>query len=155
MTTKVGDIRGYGINYDSRSKKFTLTDSNGDQVGEGKTQDEVEAQAEKLAKTQFPFPIEAFMVSHLELLLGRITSLDTNDRRVWFSFADKTGYRTREKADPDYRKIYAVTPANKRILAAIAERHASIASIEEAIAGLIKDLEKRIDLKYFGLPSRY
>ena len=154
MNTKIGETHGFAMFYDTINKKFILNNADGEQVGEGETQDVVEAQAEKLAKTKFPFPIAAIQVSQSQLFTGRITSLNVGDNRVWFSFDEKTNYRTREKTDLSYRKVYEITPANKKIMEGVAKKCADIKVIQAEIQELIACLEKPITPKYFGLLER-
>ena len=88
METKIAEVEGYTIVYEPRDKLFYLKDASGEVVGQGKTQDEVEEQAKKLAKHGFK-PVAALRRGNLELAPGRVTSINLADQSVRFSFDKK------------------------------------------------------------------
>ncbi|MDO9334145.1 MAG: hypothetical protein Q7T57_06455, partial [Dehalococcoidales bacterium] len=83
MEVKIASIKGYNIFYDTSDKRFELRNEDGEVVGQGKTQEEVEKQAELLSKKQFS-PITAFMKYDMDLASGRVTSLNLDEQTVWF-----------------------------------------------------------------------
>ena len=151
---KIGTARGFTIIYDEKRKLFVLQDAQGDEVASGVTQEDVEMKAEKLSKQAFKFPIPAFKVSGLGLHQGRVTSVNADDRAVYFAYDDKTsGSHTKLRLRYDH--TYELTETNSRIYAEVAKSRENIKEIEDKIRSLISQLEKPIDLSYFGLKDSY
>jgi len=155
METKIAEVEGYTIVYEPRDKAFYLKDANGDVVGQGKTQDEVEEQAKKLAKRGFE-PIAALRGGHLELEPGRVTSINLAEQSVRFSFDEKkhTTYGSRGAIKVGLRyspALYELTHQNQSIKEQTDGLREQMNSLEEQIKGLFKQLEKPINAKYFGL----
>ena len=151
---KIGTARGYTILYDEKQKLFILEDADGNDVASGVRQDEVEAKAEKLSKLAFKFPIAALKVSHLALQKGRVTSVNADEKAAYFSFDDKT-YGSHMKLRLAYDKACELTEANTRIYDEVAQYRSQIKEIEGKIESLIKQLEKPIDLSYFGVKDSW
>lgn len=154
METKLGEVKGYTITYDTRDKLFRLKNKNGDEVGSGKSQDDVELKAEKLSKQPFKFPIVALKVSHLSIEKGRVTSFNADDRAAYFSFDNKS-YGSHMKLRLGCDKAYELTEANSRLYDEVFKCRSQIKEIEGKIESLIKELEKPINLDYFGLKERF
>jgi hypothetical protein len=150
----IGTAKGYPILYDEKRKLFILEDAEGNEVASGATQDEVEAKAGKLSKLAFKFPIPAFKVNGLVLNKGRVTSLDVDGKSVYFSYDDKK-YGSHEKLRLRYDHACELTEANSRIHEQVKQYHNQIKEIEEKISSLINQLEKPIDLSYFGLKDSW
>ena len=147
---KITEVQGYTIDYEPGHKKFYLKDSEGEIVGQGKTQQEVEDQAKKLAKRGFK-PIAALKRSNLVLDMGRVTSLNLADHSVRFSFDDRKGSGA-IKARLSYgTEIYELTDYNRLIKEQIDGLFAETQRIEKRIRDLMEQLEKPINLKYFDL----
>lgn len=159
METIIGEVKGYTMFYDNRNHLFTLRDSEGEEVGSGKTQEEVEEQADKLSKEGYKFPIEALQHSMLYLYAGRVTSINPSDKSVRFVRAKVEGDRfyggghTKEKLR--YSHLYEATEANQKIAGEVANRRAQISQLEGEIENLLCQLEKPINLEYFGLKDSY
>jgi len=151
---KIGTAKGYTILYNEKGKLFTLEDADGNEVASGATQDEVEAKADKLSKQAFKFPIPALKVSLLALSKGRVTSFNADDRAAYFAFDDKR-YGSHQKLRLNYDRAYELTEANGRIHEQVEQYRSQIKEIEEKISSLIDQLEKRIDLSYFGLKDPF
>lgn len=151
MGTKVGKAKGYDIIYDSKDKLFHLCDSAGEEVGSGTTQQEVENQADKLAKQAYRFPIAAFLVSGNGVKEGKVTSLNIENKSVRFSDADKSSYYGRVKLHLNYKGLYEMSEDNREILDQVRAKRGAIQEIENEIQLLIAHLEKPIDLAYFNL----
>jgi hypothetical protein len=147
---QIGTTRGYKILYDDGRKLFILKDKEGNEVASGPTQVEVEAKAEKLSKLAFKFPIPALRVSVLTLYKGRVTSVNADDRSVYFAYDDKT-YGSHTKLNLRYDHAYELTEANAQIAHEVEMCRKQIREIEEKVKTLIGQLEKPIDLAYFGL----
>jgi len=147
---KIGTAKGYTILYDEKRKSFILEDADGNEVASGATQDEVEAKAEKLSKQTFKFPIPAIKVSGLNLSKGRVTSLNADDRSAYFSYDDKTYGSHHQKLRLKYDHAYELTEANAQIAGQVAECGKQITEIENKIKSLISQLEKPMNLSYFG-----
>jgi len=147
---KVGTAKGYTILYDILRKLFTLEDAIGNEVASGATQGEVELKADKLSKQAFKFPIPALKVGGVTLQKGRVTSLDADGRAVYFAYADKT-YGSHTKLRLKYDHVCELTDLNAQIAGQVEECHKQIKEIEEKIRSLTSQLEKPIDLAYFGL----
>ena len=154
MLIKIGTTRGYKILYDDKQKLFILEDADGNEVASGARQDEVEAKAEKLSKQAFKFPIPALKVNGLVLNKGRVTSVNTDDKSAYFSYDDKT-YGSHQKLRLRYDHAYELTEANSGIHEQIEQYRNQIKEIEKKISSLIDQLEKPIDLAYFGLKEGY
>jgi len=150
---KIATTKGYTVLYDEKLKRFILEDTEGDEVGSGATQEDVELKAEKLSKQAFKFPIPALKVSHLALEQGRVTSVNQDDRSAYFAFDDKTK-GSHVKLHLAYDHAYELTEVNSRIYAEVEESRSQIKAIEAKIKSLIAQLEKPIDLSYFGLKER-
>ncbi len=147
---KIGIAKGYTILYDEKQKLFTLEDADGNEVASGATQGEVEAKADKLSKQAFKFPIPALKVSGLVLSKGRVTSFNTDERAAYFAYDDKR-YGSHQKLRLAYEHACELTEANAQIAGQVEECHKQITEIEAKIRSLISQLEKPIDLSYFGL----
>ena len=154
METKITEVEGYTIVYEPRDKAFYLKDTEGETVGQGKTQDEVEEQAKKLAKSAFK-PVVALKVTGLRLATGRVTSLNLGGESVRFSYDDKrqTGWggRGATKEQLRYAGLYVLTDLNKSLVEDVEDRQQQIAMLEDQIRALIAQLEKPINLAYFNL----
>lgn len=158
METEITKIEGYTIVYEPRDKTFYLRDSYGETVGQGKTQDEVEEQAKKLAKRGFK-PVAALRRSNLELELGRVTSINLADQSVRFAFDEKRksawGYESRGAIKFGLRYgsggLYELTDQNQSIKEQVDGLLVEHKRIEEQIQDLMKQLEKPINLEYFNL----
>lgn len=151
---KIGTARGFTIIYDEARRLFVLQDAQGDEVASGATQEDVELKAEKLSKQAFKFPIPALKVSGLGLYQGRVTSVNVDDRAAYFAYADKT-YGSHAKLRLPYDHAYELTEANSRIYAEVAKSREQIKEIEDKIRSLISQLEKPMNLSYFGLKERW
>ncbi|GAJ03748.1 unnamed protein product [marine sediment metagenome] len=147
---QVGIVKGYTILYDEKRKLFILEDADGNEVASGATQNEVEAKAEKLSKQAFNFPIPALKVTGLDLSKGRVTSFNADTKSAYFAYDDKR-YGSHQKLRLKYDHAYELTEANSRIHEQVEQYRNQIKEIEEKISSLIDQLEKRIDLSYFGL----
>lgn len=145
---KVGERKGFAIMYDARFKEFRLRNSNTDEVGSGKTQEDVERQADKLAKQKYQFPIPAFKVNGFHITEGKVTSLNADDVSVWFV---APGYGGRSKHNLRYCHIHEKTECNVGLLKKIIAEEAKIEEIEQDIKAMINQMDKRMDLEYFGL----
>lgn len=155
METKIAEFEGFTIVYEPRDKMFYLKDADGEVVGQGKTQDEVEEQAKKLAKRGFK-PVAALRVARLELEPGRVTSINLADQSVRFSFDEKNhsayGSRGAIKVNLRYSPgMYEMTDQNRSIKEQVDGLLAEYKRIEEQIRDLMKQLEKPINLDYFNL----
>jgi hypothetical protein len=150
---KIGTARGYTILYDEKRKLFVLQDAEENEVASGATQQDVELKAEKLSKQAFKFPIPALKVSHLSLEKGRVTSVNADDRSAYFARDDKT-YGSHTKLRFAYDHAYELTEANRRLYEQVEEYRSQIKQIEEKIRNLIGQLEKPINLEYFGLKAK-
>jgi len=151
---KVGLAKGYTILYDEKRKLFILEDADGNEVASGATQNDVETKADKLAKQAFKFPIPALKVSGLALSKGRITSINADEKSSYFAYDDKT-YGSHQKLRLRYDHACELTVANAQIAGQVEECRKQIKEIEEKIKSLIDQLEKRIDLSYFGLKDSW
>ncbi len=151
---KIGTAKGYTILYDERRRLFILQDAEGNEVASGATQQDVEAKAEKLSKQAFKFPIPALKISGLALSKGRVTSLNADDKSTYFSYDEKT-YGSHQKLRLRYDHAYELTEANSRIDEQVEQYNSQIKEIEGKISSLIDQLEKPINLSYFGLKDTY
>jgi len=59
MLTKVGEIKGYDIFYDSDRKRFYLRDDAGNDLTSADSQEELEIQAAKISKASHKMPIRS------------------------------------------------------------------------------------------------
>ena len=151
METRIGEVKGYSIYYDTRDKLFRLKDGEGNEVGKGKTQDEVEKQADKLAKMAFTFPILALIEEGLSLKPGKVTSVNIEGRSCMFIYTEKEGYYSKTKVHLRYSRVHERTPNNEATYLEIKAKRDEIKQAEEEITALIAKLEKPIDLDYFSL----
>jgi len=147
---QVGIVRGFTILYDEKQRLFILKDADGNEVASGATQNEVEAKAEKLSKQAFNFPIPALKVHRSGLSKGRVTSFNADTKLAYFAYDDKC-YGSHEKLRLNYDHAYELTEVNSRIHEQVEQHRSHIEEIEQKIGSLIGQLEKRIDLSYFGL----
>jgi len=151
METEVGKFRSYTILYGNRDRLFHLRDTDGQDVGSGKTQEEVEEQAKKLIKLAYKFPIEALSVSGLSVFKGKVTSLNPSDYSVRFVYA-KERLVTKERLRGG-SNIYEATEANKEIADQIDIARGHIKETEGRIKSLIGRLERPMNMEYFKLPK--
>lgn len=151
METKIAEVQGYTVVYDSYDREFHLRDSGGDRVGSGKTQEEVEAQAEKLNKQQFAFPIPALRVSGPDIHPGRVTSINLGDESVRFAYDVKGS--SHEKVRLYHSSVYEATPHNQDIAAEVASRRKQMEELLAQIRCLIAGLDQKLDREYFKLPA--
>lgn len=152
METKIAVVKGYTVVYETRDRSFKLLTSDGQEVGSGKTQDEVEAQADKLAKQGYKFPIAAMQAAFQNLQLGRVTSVNLSEKSVYF-VTDASRRRCKEKLR--YSHLYEATERNLQLANEVATRRSQIEKIEENIRELMGMLENPINLEYFNLPDSY
>ena len=151
MKTEIGEVKGYKIVYDSQGREFKLLNSDGECVGSGKTQEEVEAQAEKLSKQQYTFPIQALRVSGQELRPGRVTSINLSDESVRFVYDVKPWGTTHTKVTLRYSDVYEATAHNQEIAEKIAKRREQIEELSAQIGVLLAGLEVKLNTEYFKL----
>ena len=147
---KVGEKKGFVIAYDARRKLFLLYNANDDEVGSGGKQEDVEKQADKLAKLRFQFPIPAFTVNGVHVEEGKVTSLNVDDQSIWVVLPSKYG-GSRSKARLSYCHIHEATERNKEVVEKIATQVLEMDKKREEIEALVATLDKRINLEYFGL----
>lgn len=152
METRLGEVKGYKLVYDTYAKIFRLKDSDGETVGEGLTQDEVERQAEVLRRSAYAFPISALIVGRGgRLEFGRVTSLNIGDWSVRFAWDDKS-QGSHRKVDLRYgHSLYEATEANKAIGKQLDAKADEVKRLDAEMALLIKQLEKPIGSERFGL----
>jgi len=153
--TKIGEIRGYSMYYDPGTRRFNLHDSDGNQVADAATQDQLEEKAKRLSKKKhkLPMPVlkRAYQGSQIER--GQITSLNIDDGygSVMATIEGRRGKERLDRADGRYHYLFAVTPHNEAVVSkvnALAEKRDAIGEeIKEATA----QLEKPITREYFGL----
>lgn len=147
---KVGDVKGYEVTYEPRDKLFYLVDSDGERVAQGKTQEEVEAQAPKLSKQKHGMPIEAFIKSGLKLELGNVTSVNPADKSVRFVKAKEPDSRyspSHVKIRLRYgEKLHEATASNRQLAEKVDILHGQIKQKEQEIEQLMKQIKK-------GLPE--
>lgn len=161
METKIAERKGYQMFYDSGQKLFSLKDAEGDVVGQGKTQDEVEQQADKLSKQKYQFPIKAFQISQLFVYPGKVTSLNLSDRSIYFVYDPSPEgdtpyrYRTRSKERLVYCNVYEATQANEDIIEQVSSRREGIKNLEGEVKDLLSRLENKMNLQYFNLKDSY
>ncbi|MBU1082469.1 MAG: hypothetical protein KKB59_18430 [Spirochaetes bacterium] len=154
METKIGEVKGYTIVYDSRDRLFCLRDKDGADVGSGATQEEVEKKADVLAKQSFKFPIPALESTGRYLQKGKITSFNIDNKSAQFVYEDRT-YGSHTKIHLRHDKVHELTPQNEEISKEVTARRNKIAEIETEVGALISKLEKPINLSYFGLKDTY
>lgn len=159
METKIGTVKSYEMLYDPRTRKFVARTADGDEVASALTQEKLEEQIDKLSKQKFTFPIKALRYRGVRFIdEGRVTSLNIPESSVWFCTDEKKGgYSDRGKVHLRYDSgsLFEMTELNDRVLAEIRELMVSVSKLEEQIETKAKTLEKPINLKYFGLESRY
>lgn len=152
METKIGEVKGYTIFYDSTVKEFRLRDALGEEVGSGKTQDAVEEQAKKLSKQAYKFPIPAVLATYRSAERGKVTSVNLDNRSMRFVYEEKTYYQSHTKIHlGSGDKVFELTHPNEQLLTEIQSRRANIETIDKEIEELVKRFEKPIGLKYFNL----
>lgn len=153
--TQIGVIKGFYMSYNTRVKRFYLRDKEGQELGNKETQDAIETLAAKMAKQSFPLPIKAIEASNLKLRSGRITSVNPDDRTAYFSLDEKSGYYSHTKVRLNYSHVFERTEKNEKTMQLVEQYHLDIKRVEDKIEELIKELEKPIDLAYFGLKVGY
>lgn len=149
MGTKIGTVDGYSIEYDRRDRLFHLVNAAGEDVGSGKTQEDVEAEAKKLSKQKWTFPIPVIISYRgpAEFQRGRVTSVDLGHNAVWFVASDGS----RSKRYLSGETFYEATTNNQDILPKVAACRQRIKAIEGEIEQLKRGLDCPVDLAYFGL----
>ena len=156
METKIGEVKGHTITYATQDKLFHLRNAEGEEVGSGKTQDDVEQQADKLAKQSFPLPIQALLKGGgYSLRLGRVTSVNLDDRSCRFVYQEKELGRSCAKVRLGHTDAYELTEHNNDIHQKVREIEEHIDRLRNECAGLIENLEKPINLAYFGLKTSF
>jgi len=155
METKIGEVRGFVIVYDTKDKLFHLRNADNEEVGSGKTQEEVEKQADTLAKQAYRFPISALIISGNRLELGKVTSINIEDKSVRFVYAEKGFYHSHTKVHLGHSNLQELTEHNEEITNQVKARWDKIAEIEDEVKALIDKLDKPINLAYFNLPGSY
>lgn len=153
--TKIGEIRGYSMYYDPGSRRFSLEDSDGNEVATALTQDHLEEKAKKLSKKQHNLPLPVFSRSYqgTDIRRAQITSVNMDDGHGSVRLMCD-GRRSKEhlpRSGSDYAYLFEVTPHNEEILSRVKE----LAKRRDEITGEIKEtmahLEKPITRAYFGL----
>ena len=155
METKIGKTKNYDMFYDPKLRRFILRNDTGEQVASGETQEQLEKQADVLAKQKFSFPIKAIRYNGPHFITeGRVTSLNISEKSVWFvEGKGEGGYTPRGKRYLGWHSadLFELTDHNVEITRQIREHQATVKSLEEKIGALAEGFEKPIDLKYFGL----
>ncbi len=147
---KISERKGYTIWYDSYNRRFILCDPEGNDVGESKTQDAADAEADRLVKQLGKVSIQAIKVAPSNSFMGKVTSYDLGDNSMWFVRADKTALRSREKVRLDaYAHIYEATPYNLALVKETDDLRSKIEELQGEIESTNKQFEKRIDTSYF------
>jgi len=149
---KISERKGYTIWYEAYTRAFILCDSEGNDVEKGKTQDAMEAEADRLAKHLSKVSIQAIKVSNSYSSMGKVTSYDLGDNSMWFVFAEKTTRGSREKVglDSGYPHIYEATPHNLELVKKTDNLRSKIEELQGEIESTNKQFEKRIDASYFN-----
>ena len=156
METKIGEVKGYTITYDDRDKLFHLKNAEGEEVGSGKTQDAVEQQADKLAKQSFTFPLPALLRGGpYSLHLGKVTSVNLEDRACRFVYQEKGEYHSHTKVHLRHTNAYELTEHNNGIYQKVMAMREQIDRLQSEIAVSLDHLEKPINLAYFGLKDSF
>jgi len=152
METKIGEVKGYTITYDARDKLFYLKNPEGDEVGSGKTQDDVEQQADKLAKQDFTFPVPALLRGGTYFLhLGKVTNVNLKNKSCRFVYQEKGLYLSHTKVHLSSANAYELTEHNNDIYQKVTALREQIDQLQGEIKGLMNQLEKPINLDFFGL----
>lgn len=155
METKIGEVKGYAIVYDTHDKLFHLRNSDNEEVGSGKTQEDVEKLADKMAKQSYQFPIPALRAGGNRLDQGKVSSLNIEDKSVRFVYGEKDSYRSHVKEHLRYSHLHELTKHNEEIFGQVKARQNKLQEIEGEIKTLIDKLDKPINLAYFNLPAAY
>jgi len=152
--TKIGEIRGYSMYYDPGTRRFYLKDSDGNQVAEAATQDQLEDKAKRLSKKKYKLPMpvlkRAYQGSRIER--GQITSVNIDGYGSVMTTIE--GQRRKEqldRMDGRYHYLFAVTPHNETVVSKVNELGEKRDAIEKEIKEATEQLEKPITREYFGL----
>lgn len=155
METKIGEVKGFTITYDTKDKLFHLKNAEGEEVGSGQTQDDVEKQADKLVKQSFTFPMPALLKGGAYFLgLGKVTSVNLGDRSCRFVYQEKGEYQSQTKVHLGHTHVYELTEHNNDLYQKVRAIREQIDRLQSEITELIDHLEKPINLAYFGLKER-
>jgi len=148
----ISSIKGFKIKYATVARQFVVMDAEGNEVASADTQIEAEDKATKLAKKSFE-PLVAFKLHYDGADYGRVTSINADDKTAYFSYDDKrrqTTVKFRLRGQDD---VYLRTDQNDQVLALIAECRTAIAEQQARVTELKGQLEKPIDVKFFGLQN--
>jgi hypothetical protein len=148
---KITEVQGLQIWYDGRGKIFTLENAQGDVLGSGKTQDEVEEQAKVYAKAAYHFPINAFESYGMNVKPVKLTSVNIKGKALWL--VRENGERTKHSFSYGGDSIFEITPHNQEIVTKVHALRDKIDLLEQEAREAIKDLEKPINKEYFGLQA--
>jgi len=152
---EIRKVQGYGIFYESRSRRFIVQDSDGAQVALAETEDGAEAKIKTLCKQEFK-RIPVIRVLHDgEIQYGELTSINRDDLSSWVSMMTKRGSE-RSKISLNYdHDFYEATPKNMELVKQIAEQKEIIDKAKKETATIIRTLESRINMAYFGITRSF
>jgi hypothetical protein len=151
---EIKKIHGFKLHYDTERRLFVLINSEGAEMGFGNTQDEAEAKAKKLSKSEFR-RIKIINVYHEgQISQGELTSVNRDSLEAWVSMEKSPGNwdsgkrKINLKYNNDY---YEATETNNGIINDIKKHRTIINQNLSEVTELIKKLEKPINAEYFGL----
>jgi hypothetical protein len=151
MKTKVGEYKGYKFIYDTDQKTFAAENPQGEEVGTGKTQDEIEKLIDADIKQRHKFPITVIKSTYNSLTLGKITSMNLSDGTFWFVSEQKE----RSKESVRYgSNFYLANETNLAIVAKVQELRKQIDALEKEIRETKMTLTEPITQQYFGIERR-
>ena len=150
---KIKDYRGYEIHMDTEHGRFSLMEGE-DTIAAAHTLKEIEGKAKKRSTTKFtrvPF-LKVFQMGNIER--GDITSFNHSGREAWATMPDNK-YRKRQKLSlhSGGRDRFEATKANNERAKEIEKHAAVVGAAIAAIKAMEAEMEKPINLEYFGIES--
>ena len=140
-------------------ERFYLYDTDGTEIGNAETQAKVEAIAKNHAKQKFSrVAIISFGYNNHELIKGVLTSYNLEDRSAWVSMetSPHTYSSGRQKTDlgSSHLRYWEATEKNLELAEKITRMGLEAKALQAEAGELEKQLEKGIDLAYFGIKER-
>ena len=153
---KIAEVAGFTIHYETREKKFVLIDHEGKRVASAFSQEKLEEKAKALQKQEFKRVPILKLESTGQASPGEITSINIDDMTMWVvlkrQYTDGSERQVREKERiGSHTGCYEHTEHNLAVAEKIKEQHAIIDTAYAEARRLREQMEKPINLEYFGI----
>ncbi len=136
---------------------FYLIDADGNEIGSATTQAEAEKQAKTYAKQKFS-KVDVIQFGYEQKIIrGQLTSYNVDDQSAWVSMEkSRSSYGgARQKVNlRGSTRYYEATEKNLKLAEEIEAKGREALRVKTEADELKEQLEKNINLEYFGIKER-